>query len=277
MKLAFSLLALTLAATAAHADPEVKLQPIWISPSELPYGSINHNAMSRSGRYVLMPHIVQNGNSNFYVRDIKTQTTTMLAPAGTGVDWNHYAISGNGQYLAFKLNSETTTRIYNQATATHQSITRQSASNMGVADNGSVLYLKSFGTYQQLLLRASSGSETVVADSRDYLPINSSQMTLSLGSLYHRDPLSRDGKTALFSHGQDYYIWRKGQGVTALAPQFALQGQNLTQVQVGNAGLSSDGQAIAFAATAPWTDADGSNYSKRYLHLLTSAQLDSCE
>lgn len=278
MKLAFSLLALTLAATAAHADPEVKLQPIWITPTELPYGSISHNAMSRSGRYVLMPHIIQGGNANFYVRDIKTQTTTMLAPAGTGVDWNYYAISGNGQYLAFKLNSETTTRIYNQATATHQSITRQSESNMGLADNGSVLYVKPFGTYQQLLLRASSGSETVVADSRDYLPINGSQMTLNLGNHgFHRDPLSRDGKTALFGHGQDHYIWRKGQGITALAPPFSLQGFDLSLVSVGNAALASDGSAVAFMATAPWNNADGSNYSQRYLHLLTRAQLDANE
>ena len=267
MKFAFSLLALMLAATA-HAATEVKLQPIFGPSGALPTGSVNHNAMSRSGRYVLMPNTYGQSNQYaFYLRDIKTQTTARVSPIVSNIDWNYYAISGNGQYLAFQIQGETTTRIYNVASASHQSISRQGGTNVGLADNGSALYLKLTGTNQQLLLRASNGSETLIADNS----ADGGQLSLSLGSNAHRDPLSRDGKTALFKRGQQFHIWRQGQGIQQLAPQFDTSGFIVSQVRPNQVALSSDGRALAFTATA--SGADQTSYAQHYLHRLTAEQI----
>ncbi len=264
------MLALTAAMGVAQAQPEVKLQPILSPTGALPTGSVNHNAMSRSGRYVLMPNTYgQSGQYAFYLRDIKTQTTSRVSPIVSNVDWNHYAISGNGQYLAFRLVGETTTRIYNVASASHQSISRVAETNIGLADDGSVLYIKAAGAIRQLVLRASSGSETLIADNG----ADGGQSSLSLGSLYQRDPLSRDGKTALFRLGQQFQLWRQGQGVVAITPDLSLPGWDLSALTVSNVALASDGSHIAFLTSAPWNSADGGDYSGRYLHLLSSDQL----
>ena len=86
------------------------------------------------------------------------------------------------------------------------------------------------------------------------------------------NPLSRDGKTALFSYAGNYYLWRQGQSSMPLRANLAMDGFQLANTSIGQATLNSAGDYLAFTTKA-WMDADGEEYSQRFLHVAKSSDL----
>lgn len=226
-------LAAVVAAVPAGAGPINQNMP---GPTgQQQQGSLNHVGMSRSGRFVLMPDVVNAFGSNFgmYVRDIAAQTTTRLADGGSDP---YYAISPSGRYIAYWSAARAGKYVLDRVRTTETLIPANAFENIGLSDSGHVLFIKGSGSASSLVLL---NLET------------QTQQTLygagaSLGSLYQRNPLSADGRVALFQAGGQYQIRYVDSGLQLpLAPQWS--GQNLLP---GSAALASSGKYVAFTATA---------------------------
>lgn len=237
------LLLCILPALAATAGPINQNMP---GPAgEQQQGSLNHVGMSRSGRFVLMPDVVNafpGSNFGMYVRDMAAQTTNRLADGGSDP---YYAISPSGRYVGYWSASRGGKYVLDRVGNSETLIPANQFDNIGLSDNGQVLLLKGTGTASSLVL--------FTLESQALQTLHGAGA--SLGSLYQRNPLSADGRVALFQAGGQYQIRYIDSGLLVpFTPQW--NGQNLL---TGAAALASSGKYVAFTATS----SGASNYLYR--------------
>lgn len=198
-------------------------------------GSLNHVGMSRSGRFVLMPDAVNAFGGpmpGMYVRDIALQTTSLLSSDGAGDPF--YAISPNGRYVAYWSASRQNKYVLDRETGIESQLPyKPGEHNLGLSDNGYVLLNKKTSTSVTPLVLyriADQSEQTLHADGA------------SLGNLYQRNPLSADGRVALYTaNGQKWIYQADLNASTAFTPQWS--GQNLG---IAEASLASSGKFVAF-------------------------------
>lgn len=236
----FSLRLLCVSATTlllSHlASAALSTQGVFGVNAELQNGSSNHVGMSRSGRYVAFTSI-NGGTSNLYVRDIKTQSSVKIP---TLSDWNYYAISPNGRYLAyFSANSQA--KILDQVSQTETDIPAALHNNIGISDNGYVLFNRTAAAGGQfVLLNLQNQSSKIIAATN-----------VDLGSHYTRNPLSADGQVALFKTTTGYQIYTAAnQQTMAFAPAWNGVALASPSNQSAEISLAASGKFIVFRSDA---------------------------
>lgn len=199
-------------------------------------GSINHLGMSRSGLYVLFPNDFGTSNRGIYVRNFYNFLTMPVAQNLTGLDMNFYAISPNGRYVSYASNGSRVVRDQSTLTSvTIPAVADSNGVNVGLSNNGFVLFNKTVGSATQLVrLNLNNQSEVIV-----------SPTVGTLGSHYRRNPLSADGQVALFQSAGQYKVYDATQAQSmAFAPVW-----NGVTLPIGAIDLASSGKYVAFAST----------------------------
>ncbi len=167
-------------------------------------GANTFQGMSRSGRFILYTN-----NNELYLRDVKTQTGILISNSSAP----EFALSPNGRYAAFVRQQAAPLAslrvVLDRVTNIETIIPSKSESNIGLSNNGYVLYVKSVGTDNQLIrLNLNDKSETLIATG-----------DLNLGPSQQRNPLSADGNIALFKSGASYQLYNATtQDIRLLAP-----------------------------------------------------------
>lgn len=228
-----------LLAFAASASAAIPINQAMPGPNgEQQQGSLNHVGMARSGRYVLLPDPVRAFGSSgpgLYVRDVAAGTTTRLSVDGGNS--LGYAISANGRYVSFWSASLAGRVVLDRVTSAQWVLPARSADeNVGLSNDGLVMYIRraADNSVALVLHRLDTQTETLLAGS-----------SASLGSHYQRNPLSADGRTAIFFQLGVYRLHRAAQGGSVVfAPAWG--GQALT---VSDAALSSSGNSLIFISS----------------------------
>lgn len=192
-------------------------------------GASTLQAMSRSGRHI----IFTNGNA-MYLRDIKTQVSTAL---NTLVSDSTFALSPSGRYIGFYQVTQFSpllqkTLVVDRVTNTEKEIAAKRETNIGISDNGFALFIKEVSGQKQLIrFNLNTNAETIIATG-----------DISLGSSRQRNPLSADGKIALFSSAGVYKIYNAAtQQTTTLSPVRSTG----VPVDIDGIDLASSGKFIA--------------------------------
>lgn len=192
-------------------------------------GANTQQGMSRSGRYIAFTN-----GAEIYLRDIKTQTSILLSNTVAP----EFALSPNGRYAAFvrqQTNPIANVRVVlDRVTNVETIIPSISESNIGLSNNGYVLFVKQVSSDKHLIrLNLNDSSETIVATGN-----------ISLGSSNQRNPLSADGNVALFKVGSTYKIYDAATMQTTILAPTRSPG---IPVSIESIDLASSGKFVAFS------------------------------
>lgn len=169
-------------------------------------GASTLQGMSRSGR-----HIIFTSGNEMFLRDIKTQVSTAL---NTLTSDSTFALSPSGRYIGFYQITQFSpliqkTIVVDRVTNVEKTIAAKRETNIGLSDNGFALFIKEVSGQKQLIrLNLNTNAETIIATG-----------DINLGSSRQRNPLSADGRVALFSDAGTYKIYNAAtQQTTVLNP-----------------------------------------------------------
>lgn len=201
-------------------------------------GGFNHVGMSRNGRYAVIADSTRKFDASApatYIRDFAKQTTTKIS--NDGGDSQFYAISPNGRYVSYWSNPRNGRFVLDRALQIERPLTGavSGSQNIGLSDNGFALFNQTSATTAKPLALYNLTTFTqqlIYPDGAD------------LGHMYQRNPLSADGRVALFKTTGIYRIYSADTGLTnTFTPSW-----NAQQLTVNDATLASSGKFLAFVS-----------------------------